>query len=352
MQKFNGIALFVLAALSLPEGAGSPACARDAVKSGTTAEKQLEAKPPKAARLPLYFSEPDDLNTLKYFYDKCKGVAASDQDALYIGSYFAMKKDFENCQNFCKNTLSAHPNWVTPYLCLAQLAQKNFEVEEGLSYCRKALAINPQCINILELYCKQLRNECHYEEALKVADQGLRVVEERKNEIPVNNLAVCKAKFLVLKSKTLRALKKNKEAISCMETLKSLRRGTSIIHLELAETLIAEKQPERAINICSEALKINANDFDYYLMRAKAYKLAGQTQKAIDDLTTFINITAVKAPLKPPTQEARRLRAELCDQVGQKQMASQDRAYLKNLINTGYSDAPFRSTEIKEGGTK
>lgn len=300
----------------------------------------------------LVFNRPDSLEILQSFCNKIQGTPKDDQDFYYIGHYHWMMGDYDKCRSVCNEAIKQHPQWISPYLVMAEVSHSTYDDAAGLDYCRKALSLNPCCLDTLLDYAKLLRQERQFEKALECSNTALKIIESHPGEFAPGARAIAKTKGLIERSRCLILLNRRKEAIACMDEIRRLTPGMTIVHTELIDTLIDDKQPGRAIAVASQALKLRSSDFDYYLQRARAYKLNNQPQKAVEDLTTFINIASVKATYKPSTVEAREMRAALCEQIGNKKLAELDRSYLKGLINSTYANAPFRSATGRKAGAK
>src|SRR6185369_1203447 len=96
------------------------------------------------------------------------------------GAYYLKQRPAE-LEQVCKQSLSKHPNWAAAHYYLAKAYQASLDDEPAFAEYKQAVSIRPCFGWALMDYSNLLFQTGHHEEAVRVADGGLKYCWDKKD---------------------------------------------------------------------------------------------------------------------------------------------------------------------------
>ena len=218
------------------------------------------------------------------------------------------------------------PGWPFPALALAGLHQRLGQAREAEDVCRRALALNPDAVEVAEFLVAMLRRQDRQADAAKVLD-GLEAPLPRTSPLrlsrpmaegdlkeSIENLTLRVAgnprdvdARILLARMVYQRDQDTQRALQYLDEAAAIRPESTGVAWLKAVILKAEDRPAAAREVLDEFVKASET-FGAYLLRASFLEQAGDFEAAEKD---FVHLTT----LKPPG-EGRRLLASFYERRG------------------------------------
>ncbi len=250
------------------------------------------------------------------------------------------KKQDKACR-MAISTLKTKPRWAAPYLVLGRFSEMCFEDDEAIDYYKKALVACPDCITTYDLLADLLRRNTDYKGCLEIVTKGLLKLGKQNS----GSFKVARVALLSRRTEALRATKHYVQAIEARKQSINLYPESGELLMDLAEMYNEVGYYQKTIDIVDGYLKKHPNDTTGSYYRGFAFAQLGQSQRAIADLSRFIERNRSTIAFKSEDRKARLLRAQLYEKIGKTALAKADLAFLEKEQKDAYDDTVFRSTK-------
>ncbi len=185
--------------------------------------------------------------------------------------------DFESAYSILREAEKKFPNEFSFTNLLAQVLLKNNKIEEGISYLKKSLQINPkQPLVFFDLGIASI-NTNKLEEAIIFFDKSI--------ELDQTNI-----KFLLAKASILKKLNKFDELINCFTKIIELNPKYINAYTDQAEILYSKGMVDKALDLYYKAIKIEPNNSAIYNNLGNIFYELDRLNDAIDYYEKSIKI--------------------------------------------------------------
>ncbi len=182
----------------------------------------------------------------------------------------ATGKPLEAEPNFQK-AITHGSNYFEPYAFYARFLKENGRWNEAITMAEKALTINPYSTLALNVLMYSYNQTGSWDKLVETANKALLVTPGDKDALAFLNAG------------------KNKTAVAIITPIikKPL---TAENYLDLSLTYYNQKEYQKCIDACNEALKLKPNYADAYNNIGAAYNQMGEWQKGIDACTKALQL--------------------------------------------------------------
>jgi tetratricopeptide (TPR) repeat protein len=179
--------------------------------------------------------------------------------------------------------MKLNPNQVNPILLRAKVALEANEKEKAQHFIEQAKQLNPQDPNTLQMLSQLLMGLNHADEAMEIINEAI-------------GLSLEPLPLLLERAKLIHAMKGPKAKIDILIALLKDYPEEPKILVSMVKAYVENKQPEEAIRVAQEAIKLNNNKLDdkqkaeLHFQLGTLLRQAGQLDQAIHDLKKSIDL--------------------------------------------------------------
>ena len=161
------------------------------------------------------------------------------------------------------------PKYVEPYAFYARFLLKNNRLNEAILMAEKALTIDPYSVMALNISMAVYSQLGYWDKLVQAANKTLAIQPGDATALALLQTA------------------KNKPATTIAAVTKP---STSDDYINLSLTYYNQKEYQKCIDACLEAIKLKPNNADAYNNIGAAYNQLGQWQKGVDACTKALQL--------------------------------------------------------------
>jgi len=230
-----------------------------------------------------YLSDNSPGNAIRVLEQAVRLAPSELSNWLTLVKAYRRVRDYDQAAYCAEKLMKLNPNQVNPILLRAKVALEANEKEKAQHFIEQAKQLNPQDPNTLQMLSQLLMGLNHADEAMEIINEAI-------------GLSLEPLPLLLERAKLIHAMKGPKAKIDILIALLKDYPEEPKILVSMVKAYVENKQPEEAVRVAQEAIKLNNNKLDdkqkaeLYFQLGTLLRQAGQLDQAIYDLKKAIEL--------------------------------------------------------------